>query len=137
MNLNQSEHMFLRLKPTQNSQGSIFPGDPHSSRHVFPKWLKAVRDGSVSPWNLSEGMSLNLNKPFKLPRNGPSYESLSVLTQLLFFCQQLHFHTDLHIISIFLFFNFFKFFNFFVFLLFLGPFLRHMEVPRLGVESEL
>ena len=26
---------------------------------------------------------------------------------------------------------------FFVFLLFLGPLLRHMEVPRLGVESEL
>ena len=26
---------------------------------------------------------------------------------------------------------------FFVFLLFLGPYPRHMEVPRLGVESEL
>jgi len=33
----------------------------------------------------------------------------------------------------------FFFFNFFflVFLPFLGPLLRHMEVPRLGVESEL
>ena len=28
-------------------------------------------------------------------------------------------------------------FLFFVFLPFLGPLLRHMEVPRLGVESEL
>ena len=33
---------------------------------------------------------------------------------------------------------FFLFFVFvFVFLLFLGPLLRHMEVPRLGVQSEL
>ena len=32
---------------------------------------------------------------------------------------------------------FFFFFFFFVFLPFLGPLLRHMEVPRLGVESEL
>ena len=31
----------------------------------------------------------------------------------------------------------FLFFFFFVFLLFLGPLLQHMEVPRLGVESEL
>ena len=29
------------------------------------------------------------------------------------------------------------FFFFFVFLLFLGPLPQHMEVPRLGVESEL
>ena len=32
---------------------------------------------------------------------------------------------------------FFFFFFFLVFLLFLGPLPRHMEVPRLGVESEL
>ena len=32
---------------------------------------------------------------------------------------------------------FISFFFFFVFLLFLGPIPRHMEVPRLGVESEL
>ena len=31
----------------------------------------------------------------------------------------------------------FLFFSFFVFLPFLGPLLRHMEVLRLGVESEL
>ena len=31
----------------------------------------------------------------------------------------------------------FIFFFVFFFLLFLGPLLRHMEVPRLGVESEL
>ena len=31
----------------------------------------------------------------------------------------------------------FSFVLFFVFLPFLGPLLRHMEVPRLGVESEL
>ena len=30
-----------------------------------------------------------------------------------------------------------KFIFIFVFLPFLGPFLQHMEVPRLGVESEL
>ena len=29
------------------------------------------------------------------------------------------------------------FFFFFFFLIFLGPHLRHMEVPRVGVESEL
>ena len=34
-------------------------------------------------------------------------------------------------------FLFFFFYFFFVFLLFLGPLPRHMEVPRLGVESEL
>ena len=33
--------------------------------------------------------------------------------------------------------SFFLFFFFFVFLPFLGPLPRHMEVPRLGVESEL
>ena len=34
--------------------------------------------------------------------------------------------------------NFFFFLHFFFFfLLFLGPHSRHMEVPRLGVESEL
>ena len=32
---------------------------------------------------------------------------------------------------------YFLFFNFFVFLPFLGPLPWHMEVPRLGVESEL
>ena len=31
----------------------------------------------------------------------------------------------------------FSFFSFFFFLFFLGPHLQHMEVPRLGVESEL
>ena len=36
----------------------------------------------------------------------------------------------------FFFFLFFFFFSFFVFLPFLGPLPRHMEVPRLGVESE-
>ena len=30
-----------------------------------------------------------------------------------------------------------NFFFFFIFLPFLGPHVRHMEVPRLGVESEL
>ena len=38
--------------------------------------------------------------------------------------------------SFFVFGLFFCLFCFFVFLLFLGPPLRHMEVPRLGVESE-
>jgi len=37
----------------------------------------------------------------------------------------------------FLFFYFILFYFFFVFLLFLGPLPRHMEVPRLGVQSEL
>ena len=35
------------------------------------------------------------------------------------------------------FFFFFFFFFFFVFLPLLGPLPRHMEVPRLGVQSEL
>ena len=33
--------------------------------------------------------------------------------------------------------NLFYFILFLVFLLFLGPLPRHMEVPRLGIESEL
>jgi len=41
-------------------------------------------------------------------------------------------------IVFFFFFSFYAFFFFFfVFLLFLGPLPRHMEVPRLRVQSEL
>ena len=41
------------------------------------------------------------------------------------------------LIFIYCIFNFEAFFLFFVFLSFLGPHLRRMEVPGLGVESEL
>ena len=43
---------------------------------------------------------------------------------------------NLHYMFIYLFIFCFLF-CFFVFLLFLGPLLWHMEVPRLGVQSEL
>ena len=39
--------------------------------------------------------------------------------------------------SLFIYLLFFFVFFFFFFLLFLGPLPQHMEVPRLGVESEL
>ena len=42
-----------------------------------------------------------------------------------------------YLFFIFLIFKNFLFIYFFVFLLFLGPLPRHMQIPRLGVQSEL
>ena len=66
-------------------------------------------------------LSVNYSSP-NTPRKGSK-------AGLASFRQVVH----LMLVGIFLLFFFF----FFVFLPFLGPLLRHMEVPRLGVQSEL
>lgn len=70
---NQLEHMLARLKSIQkNGQGRIFPGDPHSSRHLFSKWFQAGRDCClifVCDWKRVLKPKF---KPYKFPGNSPS-----------------------------------------------------------------
>lgn len=65
--------MLTRVKSIQkNGQGSIFPGDPHSSRHLCSKWFQAARDCCL----IFEGDWKHILKPkfkpYKFPGNSPS-----------------------------------------------------------------
>ena len=71
--LNQLEHMLTRLKSIQkNGQGSIFPGEPHSSGHLFSKQFQAGRDCCLifeCDW---KHVLKPKFKPYKFPGNSPS-----------------------------------------------------------------
>ena len=70
---NQLEHMLTRLKSIQkNGQGSIFPGDPYSSRHLFSKWFQAGRDCRLTFECDWKRVLKPKFKPYKFPGNSPS-----------------------------------------------------------------
>ena len=89
---NQLEHMLTRLKSIQkNGQGSIFPGEPYSSRHLFSKWFQAGRDCCLTFECDWKRVLKPKFKPYKFPGNSPSLWLPKCSDSIFFFANNLIF----------------------------------------------